>query len=109
MFWGFVMAMRRLVAALALGAAAAGGVVVLALPAGAGTVACGSIGFSSENYGNAWARGCSHSGDHDVRLAGDCIFLPKTAYSPWRHGDFSGVDFDTTTCAFGVNRATFTH
>ncbi|RJQ76123.1 hypothetical protein D5S17_18900 [Pseudonocardiaceae bacterium YIM PH 21723] len=100
--WRLVMAMKRLVAALALGVAAAGGVVALALPASAEVVTCGSTGASSENRGTAWARDCSYSADRDVRLLAPCIGLPQVVYSPWVSGPFAGVNFETRTCAYGA-------
>ncbi|RJQ76124.1 hypothetical protein D5S17_18905 [Pseudonocardiaceae bacterium YIM PH 21723] len=106
---GVVMAMRRLVAALALEVAAAGGVLVPALPASAEVVTCGSMGFSAEKNGTAWARDCSYSGDGAVRLSALCDVLPQTAHSRLVYGKFSGVDFDTTVCTFGVREAHFDH
>jgi hypothetical protein len=101
--------MKRMLIALAISTLGAGGILAAAGPALAGGVSCVSQGFSTANGGNAWANGCSHSGDHQVRLYGECDWTPFVAYSPWKHGSFQNYDFTTSGCTFGVNASGFDH
>ncbi|MEV7227122.1 MULTISPECIES: hypothetical protein [Polymorphospora] len=101
--------MKRILVTAALGLLAAGGFTLAALPAQAGSVSCDSSGFSGSNGGRAWANGCDHSGDHGVRLWGDCELSPSTVYSPWQYGSFTNYNFQTSTCTFGVNASGFQH
>ncbi len=98
--------MRKTLLSIALGVAAAGGVVALAgAPASAGGVSCSSAGFGSY----AWANGCSHSGAHDVRLVANCDWSPWNSYSPYLYGNFSGANFKTSSCANGVEESYVQH
>lgn len=79
-------------------------------PAQAGAVHCDQIAFSGSNGGHAWADNCRHTGaSESVRLAADCKWSPFTTYSPTRSGTFSGANFGTTGCTFGVRSAGFEH